>query len=188
MRRLAAFVLLLACGAPAKSPAPSSTAEWTSRCASRLDAARTKLALGGATKIDASPWNPSVRFEIHVGDGYYEASVSHGRDACSDYDSDDPAFTNLAWSNGSFASKIALDRIRRINGDEAHLGADKVAPVTLAPYRAALETALEACLNDARTVPIGSVPKDFSCMDMKDKCPDTPTPDSDADGCPEVKK
>ena len=48
----------------------------------------------------------------------------------------------------------------------------------------AFETALDACLSDARAVPIGVVPKDFSCVDKLDKCPDKPTPDSEADGCP----
>ena len=183
MRRVLVIVAV-ACGAPAKSPASSSVAEWTSRCSARLDAARTTLALGGAMKIDASPWHPVVRFEVHVGDGYYEAAVSHGRDACSDYDSDDPSFTNLAWSNGSFASRVALDRFRRMNGDEAWVQADKVPADTIARYRAAFESALDTCLSDARAVPIGAVPKDFSCIDKVDKCPDKPTPESVADGCP----
>jgi hypothetical protein len=40
-------------------------------------------------------------------------------------------------------------------------------------------------LNDARAVPVGAVPKDYSCMDKMDKCPDSPSSASDADGCPE---
>lgn len=186
MRRLLVIAAIAACSAPAKSPAASSVTEWTSRCAARLEAARTKLALGGVTKVDATPWYPVVRFEVHVGGGYYEAAVSHGRDACSDFDSDDPSFTNLAWSNGSFASKVALDRIRRMNGDEASAQADEVPRATIEPFRAAFEGALEACLNDARAVPLGAVPKDFSCMDKVDKCPDAKAPGADDDdGCPE---
>jgi len=185
MRRLFVIAVVAACGAPAKSPASTSVAEWTSRCVARLDAARTKLALGGTTKIDSSPWHPIVRFEVHIAGGYYEATVSHGRGACIDFDSDDPSFTNLPWSNGSFASKVALDRLRRMNGDEAAVQADKVPRETIAPYRAAFESALEACLSDARAVPIGPVPNDIECVDKNDKCPDTPTPESTADGCPE---
>ncbi|HEY2369447.1 MAG TPA: hypothetical protein VGH87_23780 [Polyangiaceae bacterium] len=186
MRRLFVIAAIAACSAPAKSPASSSVTEWTSRCAARLEGARTKLALGGATKIDPSPWHPIVRFEVHAGGGYYEAIVSHGRGACIDFDSDDPTFTNLPWSNASFASKVALDRLRRMNGDEASVQADKVPRETIAPFRAAFEGALEACLSDARAVPIGPVPSDIECVDKVDKCPDTKAPGADDDdGCPE---
>lgn len=184
MKRLViiALAIVLACSAPAKSPASASG--WTARCAARLDAVKTKLALGGATKTDASPWNPGVRFEAHVGDGYYEAFVAHGRDACADYDSDNPSFTNMRWSNGSLAPNVALDRIRRVEGDEAGMQADHVPRETIEPFRAAFEDALEACLQDARGVPVGAVPSDFSCIDKTDRCPDTPSPEAEADGCP----
>jgi hypothetical protein len=184
MRRLVVVAIAVACSAPAKSPASISPADWTARCAARLDAARTKLALGGATKTDPTPWNPHVRFEVHTAGGYYEASVTHGRDACSDYDSDEPSFTNLKWSNSAHASKIALDRIRRVQGDEAAIEADKVPRETIEPFRAAFEEAIEACLQDARAVPLGAVPRDFSCIDKADRCPDTPNADAEADGCP----
>jgi hypothetical protein len=184
MRRLAILSIVLACSAPPKSP--NSPADWTARCNARLEAARTKLGLAGATKSDTTPWNPRVRFEVHVGAGYYEASVEHGRDACIDFDSDDPSFTNLKWSDGHYATKIALDRIRRVDGDEAAIQADKVPPNTIAPFRAAFEDAIEACLQDARGVTLGPVGKDVSCIDKKDVCPDAPTANSD-DGCPEMK-
>lgn len=182
MRRIAFSIVVLACSAPAR--APSSPAAWTAQCSARLEAARTKLGLGGATKTDTTPWNPSVRFEVHVGGGYYEASVAHGRGACIDFDSDDPSFTNLKWSNGAYAKKIALDRIRRMDGDEAAIEADKVPRETIEPFRAAFEDAIEACLQDARGVTLGAIPKDFSCMDKKDVCPDKPSPADEADGCP----
>jgi hypothetical protein len=57
---------------------------------------------------------------------------------------------------------------------------------TIAPFRAAFEGALEACLSDARAVPIGPVPSDIECVDKVDKCPDTKAPGADDDdGCPE---
>ena len=182
MRRLALSFAIVACGAPAKSP--TSPADWTARCSARLEAARTKLGLGGATKSDTTPWHPTVRFEVRVAGGHYEAIVSHGKDACSDYDSDDPSLSNLKWSNGSLAAKVALERIRRLDGDEAVIDADKVPAETIAPFRAAFEDALEACLEDARHVTLAALPKDFSCIDKADKCPDAPTPESEADGCP----
>jgi len=184
MRRLALLVFVVACSAPAAKSA-TSPADWASRCGARVETARTKLGLGGAAKIDPTPWNPSVRFEVHVGAGYYEASVQHGRNPCIDFDSDDPSFTNLKWSNGASSSKVAVDRIRRVDGDEAGIQADKIPAETIAPFRAACEDAIEACLQDARGVALGPVSKDVSCMDKTDKCPDTPSnKTADDDGCP----
>jgi hypothetical protein len=182
MRRLALFVVVLACSAPA-AKSPASPADWTARCSARVEAARTKLGLGGATKADATPWNPRVRFERHVNGGYYEATVEHGRDACIDFDSDDPSYTNLEWSNGSYANKVATHRIRRVDRDEAWLDADKIPRETVEPFRAAFEDALEACLQDARGVALGPIPKDVSCMDKRDVCPIAPSADTE-DGCP----
>jgi hypothetical protein len=181
MRRLALVSIAVACGAPAKSP--SSPVEWTARCSARIEAARKKLGLGGATTSDARPWNPSVRFSVTVGEGYYSASVQHGRDACIDFDSDDPSFTNLKWSNG-VASRTAFSRIRRIDGDEGSFGADAVPRETIEPFRVAFEDAIEACLQDARGVALGPIPKDISCLDKTDKCPDSPTSTTTEDGCP----
>jgi hypothetical protein len=182
MRRLALVSFILACGAPAKTP--SSRTDWAAHCSARVEAARTKLGLGGATTIDPTPWNPGVSFDVKVGGGYYQAFVHHGRGACIDFDSDDPSFTNLKWSNGAYASKVAVDRIRRVDGDEAVIQADKVPPGTIDHFRAAFEDALESCLQDARGVALGPVSKDVSCVDKKDVCPDVPTAD-DKDGCPD---
>jgi hypothetical protein len=184
MRRLAIAFVLVACGAPARTP-PSQT-EWTARCSARVEAARTKIGLGGATKIDPTPWNPGVSFEVKIGAGYYQAFVHHGRGACIDFDSDDPKFINLQWTNGAYASKVAVDRIRRVERDEAVIQADKVPPATVEHFRAAFEDALEACLQDARGVKLEPVSKDISCIDKSDKCPDSPeTNESDVDGCPD---
>ena len=183
MRRLAVWIVLVACSAPARTP--HSPADWSSSCGARIEAARKTLALGGATKIDATPWNPSVRFEVHVGDGYYEASVQHGRNPCIDFDSDEPSFTNLKWSDGASATKVAVDRIRRMDGDEAMMQADKVPRETAERFRSAFEGALESCLQDARGVKLGPVSSDVSCMDKMDKCPDSPTAASAEDGCPD---
>lgn len=65
-----------------------------------------------------------------------------GRDACIDFDSDEPSFTNLMWSNGEYATKVALDRIRRVGGDEAAIEADKVPRATIEPFRVAFEAAI----------------------------------------------
>jgi hypothetical protein len=182
---LSSIVLVAACSATPKAKAPTTPAEWTTACSARLEAARTKLGLGGATTSSTIAWNPSVHFLARVGAGHYEASVQHGQDACIDFDSDDPSFINLKWSNGHYASTIALHRIRRVERDEAALEADKVPRETIEPFRKAFEQALESCLEDARHVTLGPISKDVSCMDKQDRCPNAPEDADPEDGCPQ---
>jgi hypothetical protein len=135
-------------------------------------------------KIDVAPWNPTLRFEARpVKGGYYEGAVSHGRHPCLCFDSDDPKWNNHPWQNGAHKGQVTLDRIRRLQGDEAWLQAKGVPPKTIDKFRRAFERAFDACLSDAQSVPLADPPSTISCVDTVDRCPDGSDPSGD-DGCP----
>jgi hypothetical protein len=182
-------VTALACGAstPAPTtPAPRTAVDWTRACAARLESARKASGVrGGEVKTDTSAWHPGVRFEVKIGGGYMHALVSHGQGACIDFDTD---VVNVAWRDSSDAKSVALDRLRRMNGDEATVQAERVPAKLVAPFRAAFEPALDGCLIDAQSVPLGKVPPEISCTDKRDVCPNDPetTDFNDVDGCPDT--
>src|SRR6185503_656820 len=104
-----AWLVLAACGqaAPPVAPAPRvelSTGQWVAACEARIQLAARLLQrldpafADGTFEIDPSPWNPRVRFDARrEGDGYWQAQVEHGRGACIDFDTDDPAYNNMPW-------------------------------------------------------------------------------------------
>jgi hypothetical protein len=207
MRSIGVVFVLVACAlgcakgsprdsAPARAapPAPKMRAdEWTERCAGHIEAARRALVPSIPAfaqvklKVDPAPWNPTLRFEVHpASGGYYEGAISHGRHPCIDFDSDDPARQNLPWSDGASTRSVALDRIRRLEGDEAWLQANRVPAETIAPFQSAFEQVLDACLHEGQSVPLGDVPPDFSCMDKVDRCTEDPKANADpGGGCPD---
>ena len=183
MKRI--VVVLAACSAakPAPPVRPMTTAEWIRRCADRVEVARLVVARVDKTfgdaeiTVDSSPWNPRVRFDLSIKpDGYFGAQVQHGSFPCLDFD---PTPT-VPWKHGGH--DIVLSRMRRLEGDEAWVEGNRVAPATAAVFGREMERALEACLLDARGVPLGKPPTDFTCGDTVDKCPDEPTEGDD--GCP----
>ncbi|HEX5058357.1 MAG TPA: hypothetical protein VFV99_03310 [Kofleriaceae bacterium] len=134
--------------------------------------------------IDNSPWNPSLRFEARTGDGYWQASVEHGRGACIDFDIDDPAYNNMPWRDSSSADHVLVDRIMRLGGDEAWLQANAVSTTSAIAFRRELQFALSECLLDARGVELADPPDGLCNFDAEDRCPDEPSADSD-EGCPD---
>jgi hypothetical protein len=182
------LLVLAACGGTQPTPRPPramNADEWVRRCADYLEVARLALARvdpafgEGKLALDNSPFHPSLRFDVAIEGGEYRTSVERGRHPCIDFDSDDPSWINLPWSDG----RTPRFRIRRIDGNEAWLDTDPKAPDTTAVvFRREMEHALERCLVDARGVKLADPPKDFSCADTVDECPDEPG--SGEDGCP----
>jgi len=198
--RPAWLVLVAACGGRSPSPMPPpprvtlSTPEWTRRCGVRIELARIALArldpgfADASLAIDGSPWNPSLRFEARRADGrdgYWQANVEHGRGPCIDFDIDDDSYNNMPWRDGSSASNVQVDRIMRMDGDEAWLQANGVPPATAIAFRREIQLALRECLLDARGVELANAPAGICNFDDVDRCPDQPSEDSD-EGCPEV--
>jgi hypothetical protein len=161
--------------------------QWTARCSARIEIARLALvrvdrAFHDATlQVDPAPWNPHLRFEARVRDGYWEAAVERGRGPCIDFDIDDPDYNNMPWRDGSSASRVLVDRIMRLDGDEAWLQANRVSSSSAIAFRREFQRALLGCLEDARGVYLADPPPGM-CSDDVDTCPDEPEVE---DGCPE---
>ena len=189
MRR---YLLLAACGhpvAPLPPAEPLTSTQWVARCSERVEIARLSLVRldrafdRASLDLDPAPWNPRLRFEVRGdGAGYWQAAVEHGRGACIDFDIDDPAYNNMAWTDGSSASRVLVDRIMRLGGDEAWLQANRVSRASALVFRREFQRALLGCLHDARGVALADPPAGLCDFDAVDACPDQP---EEEDGCPE---
>ncbi len=171
-------------------------AVWLERCTKRIDVARrSMLAIEPAfatleVTVSRAVWNPSVRLELRlserVGERYYEASVAHGSNPCIDFDSHRPERIHLTWTDAGGEAQLA--RIRRLNRDEAWIGANGVAAAAADAFRRAFELAIEGCVTDAQLVELGPVGPEVSCLDTVDRCPDHPDQvdnyEDPYDGCP----
>jgi hypothetical protein len=187
-----AYVVIAGCAGSAPLVQPPrdelSATQWTRRCGDRIELARMMLVryepafVDATLAIDTSPWNPSLRFEARRGADYWQASVQHGRGACIDFDIDDDSYNNMAWRDGSSADRVLVDRIMRLDGDEAWLQANDTLVTTAYAFRRELEFALRECLLDAQGVALVDPPAGLCNFDQDDRCPDEPT-DAD-DGCP----
>jgi hypothetical protein len=194
------LLVLAACGGSAKprpAPRPLTAEQWVRGCAEHIEVARLVIARIDPLFLDlqlepsSAAFNPSVRFRVKTANdvALYEGNVERGRFPCIDFDTDDPAYNNMAWLDRE--SKItSVSRLRRMDGDEAWFTALAAAPKpTVAVFAREFQRALEACLVDGRGVKLEDPPKDFSCADTVDKCPDTPDGFADpSDGCPEPAK
>jgi hypothetical protein len=191
------WIFVLACAEPrAATPVPPkpraelSTTQWTERCRQRIDLARLALVrlddafAEAAIDIDTSPWNPGLRFEARRGSGYWQAHVEHGRGPCIDFDVDDPEYNNMPWRDGTSVHRVAVDRIMRMDGDEAWLQAAHVPEQTAIAFRRELQRALRECLVDARGVALADPPAGMCNGGADDRCPDEPNRASE-EGCPE---
>jgi hypothetical protein len=178
----------VAAGRPGVDPAPAAR-DWARRCANRIQeagkrASRVLPELAHlTTKVDASPWQPTVEFEAPTGSGgYYKGSVVHGLGECNDFSTDGI----FPWTDRNPAPPYVVDRLRRFGDDDARLEAKGVPADTAAVFCRTFEPALDVCLREALEVPFGKWPPTTrSCMDEGDKCPKSGETHSDDDGCPE---
>jgi hypothetical protein len=191
-------VLLLVGGAACKPAQHASVAtkgvdptaaarDWTRRCAHLIESAGkgASSALPDlahiTTKIDTSPWHPIVRFEAHTASGgLYEGAVNHGDDGCIDFSTD----AIFPWTDQKPAPPYVVNRFRRWADDDAWLSAKSVPADTVAVFRSTFERALDVCLREAQSVPLGKAPPTTRCIDEADRCPDEGEPHKADDGCP----
>jgi hypothetical protein len=155
--------VLAACTPPTKPLPPlepMTLDAWIARCRDRLDVARLAVAHGdrvfaaAEVGVSSTPFVASLHVTVDIGDAYYSASVQH-RHACAAPELPlDMGWKDVDWG---LPHDIVVGRKRRLGGDEAVIEVNRTPKRTAGPFKREMERALEACLLDARRVPIAKL-------------------------------